>query len=238
MEYSLMDNKVYEKIQKLLRMAEHPNSNEHEAANALRMAQDLLFQNNLTRADIKTDDNQPSSPSGIGKLDITETVGYTWKSTLLGVIARNSLCNTVLSSHDNIIHVFGTYDNVKSVIEMYQWITNELEQIAIRQWTIYKNDGTGREHCRTWKTGFFLGAIHTINERLKENLDTFATGPGSAIVPYNKGLVSDAVKRVFPHLTTIRRSTRSYDGYNTGKMAGNNVRLRPQRKIGNVLALN
>lgn len=230
MDASIMDDRLTDKIRKLLAMAEHPNSNENEAAIALQKAQKLLFENNLTRADIKDTDG-PSTPAGIGKLDITESVGFRWKPVLMNALARNNLCRVIRSSHNNTIHVFGTYDNVLAVMEMYHWIVPELERMAMKGWTAYKADGTGRERAQTWKYGFFLGATDTIERRLAETMREFETGQGHALVPINKALVTDAVKRVFPHLKTSYSSSRSYDGRMAGRQAGNNINLRPTRKL-------
>ena len=101
----------------------------------------------------------------------------------------------------------------------------------------YKADGTGREGARTWKAGFFLGAAEVIGKRLREAMAQFASGPGHALVPFNAGLVKDAVKRVFPHLQKGFISSRSYDGRSAGRQAGGNMALRPHRKLTSTLAL-
>ena len=234
-----MDNSmisdVRDRIAKLLAMAEHPNSNEHEAATAAEMAQRLLLQHNLSRADLATGDT--TGPAGVGKLDIIEAVGYTWKRYLLHTLAVTNLCETVGDTHANTSHLFGTYDNVQAVVEMYRWLVPQLEDIGARSWARYKRDGTGRESARTWKHGFFMGAIKAIYEKMKPTIDEFASGPGHAIVPYNTQLVKDAVRRVYPYTGKSRSSSRSYDGYAAGRQAGGNITLRPQRKLSGVLAL-
>lgn len=231
-----MNNQLSEKIRHLLALAEHENSNEHEAAVAMRKAQELLLQNNLTRADIK-DDGSPATPAGIGKIDIMESVGFSWKRFLLHTLAINNMCQTVSSPRDNTTHIFGAYENVRGVLEMYNWLSPELERIALRAWTAYKRDGTGMESARSWKHGFFMGAIKEINDKLKESMQEFTAGPGRAIVPYNDALVRDAVKRVFPYTTKSRTTTRSYDGMAAGRAAGASINLRPQRKLTGTLAL-
>ena len=59
-----ISDSVLDKIKALLRMAEHPNSNEHEAALALERAQALLFEHNLSRADVMSE-NYNEVPAGI-----------------------------------------------------------------------------------------------------------------------------------------------------------------------------
>lgn len=229
-----MDNKLQDTIKKLLAMAEHTGSNENEAAIALSKAQALLFKHNLTMADIKRD-TQDTTPAGIGKIDIQESQGYSWKSSLINVIANANLCKVIGGSKE--LHIFGTYDNVKSVLEMYYWICPQLSMMAEREYRAYKND-EGSECGRTWKSAFYYGAIATIRSKLQTPFNEFASGPGTAIVVSNDSLVKDAVKRVYPYIRhTTRRVSRGSDGYSSGRTAGNGIRLSPQRKLAGSLLL-
>lgn len=223
---------VANKIRQLFAMAEHPNSNENEAAIALEKAQELLFRHNLTRGDIVSPDNTASTAApGIGKIDGTESDGYVWKRYLLNVIAKNSLCSVVVSPSKKQWHLFGTYDNVKAVLEMYHWITPELERIALTAWREYKANG-GYESARTWKQSFFMGASNTINKRLAESLNTFSQYAGRELVIYNKDAVSTAVRKIFPCLGhASSRYSGSSAGYSAGQRAGSNLHLRPQHKL-------
>lgn len=217
-------------------MADHENSNANEAAIALEKAQNLLFENNLTRADIITSDGQPQ-PNGIGKIEGIETIGYTWRCRLLAHLARANLCKVIRSPSENKWHLFGSYNNVLAVLEMYHWITPELERMAMKAWQQYRYDGTGRENARSWKSSYFVGASETIGNRLQASLNQFEASVGHALVPYNKELLQAAIKRVFPHLVASHYRIGSYDGLATGRRDGNNITLKPQRKLNSVLAL-
>jgi Protein of unknown function (DUF2786) len=234
MEFSMtISDSVLDKIKALLRMAEHPNSNEHEAALALERAQALLFEHNLSRADVMAE-HPNETPAGIGKIDGSETDGYNWKVVLLNTLAKSTLCSMVASTHTKSWHIFGTYDNVQTTLEMYHWVIPQLETMAVNSWLAYD----GYDSCRTFKNGFYMGAIHTIKERLQKPLDDFTNGNGRAIVIYNDKALSTAVNKVFGRVTTTHfGSTRSYDGSNAGKAAGHNVTLTPQRKLTGTLAL-
>ncbi len=226
-----MNDKLTDKIQKLLAMAEHPNSNENEAAVALEKAQALLLEHNLTRADIFTG-NGPDTPAGIGQLTRSETDGYIWKRSLVSVLASANLCSVVGAPSDKAWHLFGNYDNVRAVIEMYNWITLQLVWMANRDFRAYKND-EGTERGQTWKAGFYQGAIVALKERLARPMETFSQGPGHALVIQNKQALQTAIKGVFPHLS--HRSTRgssSNDGRAAGGRAGRDMALTPARKIG------
>lgn len=225
-----------DKIKKLLRMAEHPNSNEHEAAIALERAQKLLLENNLTRESVKLED-APTAQAGIGKVDGTEPHGYAWKTMLIHVIAKANLCTVIQTKRYKQWHLFGARENVLGVLEMFRWVTPQLEEMADRGLRAYKASG-GRENGRTWKTGFYFGATATIKARLQPAMDTFAATTGHELVLVNEALVKAAVLRVYPKMKTgHRRYIRSNDGYLAGREAGAAVRLKAQKPITSARAL-
>ena len=230
-----MNDKLTDKIQHLLAMAEHPNSNEHEAALALERAQALLLEHNLTRADILSPDN--GTPAGIGQLSHTEKDGYTWKRGLVNVLAKSNLCRIIGSPSSKTWHIFGTYDNVRAVLDMYNWITLQLVFMANREYRAYKND-EGTERGQTWKLGFYQGATETIRERLAKPLETFTYGTGKDLVLRNDTSLTEAVKKVFPSLTrSTSYAARSYDGRSAGKAAGRGMTLTPAKRLGSTMAL-
>ena len=231
-----MESKITEKIQQLLSMAEHPNSNENEAAVALEKAQELLLRHNLTRADVMTGGPE-ATPAGIGKLDRTETEGYVWKRSLVSVLAKANLCTVIGTPSQKTWHLFGAYDNVRAVLEMYNWITLQLVFMANREYRAYKND-EGTERGQTWKAGFYQGAIIAIRDRLAKPLEDFTQGAGHALVLRNSTDLKAAVARVYPHLRkSYGGGNRSYDGSSAGRNAGRGMSLSPQRKIGATLSL-
>ena len=226
-----MESKILEKIQALFNMAEHANSNEHEAAIALERAQALLLQHNLTRADIIDTDNE--TPQGIGKIERTESNGYTWKRAMANVLASSNLCKVIGYPHAKKWSLFGSYDNVKAVLEMYDWIIPQLTWLATKGYREYKNDD-GTERGQTWKASFYMGAIIAIKNRLAKPIEDFAQGAGHALVIANKAMLSTAIHKIYPHLTKGRGfSTRGRDGAAAGSAAGNGMQLTPQRRLNN-----
>ena len=220
----MVTDSIIERIQALLRMAEHPNSNEHEAAIALERAQAMLLENNLTRASVNTGPEAATTPDPVGKVE----VGYkvSWESTLLNTIAKANLCRVIGSrAGEHKAHLFGAKGNVLTVLAMFEWVKEQLETVALREWTEYKA-GRGSESSRSWRPAFFLGACLVLQKRLAPPLQAFAAGPGRALVLSNDQRVSLAVKSVFPHLGSSR-TTINYgsDGYGAGQRAGANVRF-------------
>jgi hypothetical protein len=233
-----MENNIIDKIRNLLAMAEHPNSNEHEAAIALGKAQKLLLEHNLVRADVVADGSVDTTPQGIGQIDGMEMHGFNWKSRILNTIALNTLCKVITSAHEHKWHLFGTYTNVRGTLEMYNWIVPELERIAPTEWAKYKKSN-GPESSRTWKAGFFYGATISVRDRLRQPMADFAMGNGRDLVVQNAGDLKKAVDKVYPYVSSRRTSVPgSYDGYQSGKASGATMRLSRQKSMsGGSLAL-
>jgi len=233
----MISETITQKIQHLLAMAEHPNSNPNEAAFAMERAQELLLKHNVTRSQVIDNSQIQETPAGIGVIDRTEANGFSWKSILLNVLAKANLCYVIRTPHENKLHLFGTYDNVKAVLEMFDWIILQMIPMALKGYTDYKNQG-GYESKRSWNTGFYYGVIETIKTRVTPAYQTFANGDGKSLVLYNDKALSTAVHKVFPYTThSSRRVGGGYDGRIAGRIAGKNISFKESRKLSNRLSL-
>jgi len=228
---AMTQDNILTTIQNLFAMAEHETSNENEAAVALQKAQDLLLKHNLSRANIDTAPGIRPVNDAVGKVEVNAVTGWTWRKTLLHVIARNNLCKVIGDNGAKTAHLFGRQDNVRSVLEMYYWVGDQLQKMAPAAFRMYKADG-GRETARTFNAGFFQGACRTIDDRLEKPLEDFKAGSGRSVVLASDTSLKDAVGRVFPHTRTSRSTTRMGDGYVRGKAAGNNVRFGQAAQLG------
>lgn len=234
-----INESILDRARALLHMAEHPNSNPNEASLALQRLQSLLLKHNLDMAQIKDDKQiEPEHLNKVGVIDRTEANGFSWKSILMNQIAVNNLCRVVVTSCKNQIHVFGTYDNVKTVLEMFDWIVIQLIPMAIKARKDYVEQG-GTEHGRTFNTGFYNGAVHTISERLSAGFKEFKQTTGRELVVYNDKALQLSVSKIYPRLShSYGRSIRSSEGIIAGKIAGSNIQFGQSRKIGSRLSLN
>lgn len=225
----MIENGLAEKIKKLLAMAEHPNSNEHEAATALEMAQKLLLEHNLTMESVRGEAAREAT--GIGMVEKYEPDGYVWRWHLVNVIALNNMCRVVGSHDNNKWTLFGTRSNVRSVLEMYSWVNLQLVFMAASKYKEYKADG-GDERPPKWKLGFFTGAISAISERLRKPMEEFtARADCKAIVIRNEEAIKGAVRKVFPFISSGHGLSSSSDGVVYGRQAGNNVEFAPKKQV-------
>jgi hypothetical protein len=220
----MVDDNILHKIRQLFAMAEHETANEHEAATALEKAQALLLRHNLTRATIGTTPEAPTSPS-VGQVKVHEDSGYSWRKNLLHVVAKNNLCQSIGHPDERSSTIFGSQENVRSVLEMYYWVVEQLERMALDEFKAYKLRG-GSEKPEHFKAGFFRGATATINTRLTKPLEEFKYGSGRDLVLVSDKALSLAVGKVFPNTVRSRGSSaRIGDGYYHGKEAGNDIQF-------------
>lgn len=225
-----MDTNLLTRIEALFRLGEHVTSNPHEAAVALGKAQALLLEHNLTRSQVKTGGEAPTT-EGVGKVEIKNDTGHVWRVRLASTIARANLCTVVNDSSNKTTHLFGSQTNVLAVVKMYDWLSKELDFQAVRDWKAYKAD-SGTEASRTWRAAFYDGAIAILRDRLQKPVDAFTQGAGSAIVLANDARVKAARDKVFPFLGQSRHSVRyTSDGYGAGRQAGSRVSFGPQGAI-------
>lgn len=230
----MVEQNVIDKIHALLNMTTGHGCTENEANTAMEKAQALLLAHNLTQADIRVKEH--TIAPGIGQVDKSETEGYAWKVYLMFAISQGNLCKMVSTPQKKTMHLFGTYDNVKASLEMYDWLSGELENRAIKDIKEYRNQG-GTEHGRTWRVSYFRAACREIKDRLAKPLETFAQGNGREVVVYNDKAVGEAVKRVYPRLTHSTSYVRQGDGYGYGKQAGSSISLARQRTLTGRLSL-
>ena len=221
--------KLYELVQKLFALGEHADTPEHEAQNALEKAQAILLKHNLTRAQVIAQ-SPAETPAGIGKIERFEREGYVWKRQLLNVLAQANLCRVIGSPSQKKATLFGSYDNVRAVLEMYEYIVPILSWEANKQFREYKND-EGRERGQTWKASFLYGATQAIKERLQKPIEVFAQGDGKALVVQNTAAVKAAIHKIYPNLTSGRRVIPNGSGYGAGNGTGRGMNLTPTRRL-------
>lgn len=232
-----VSDSVLEKISALLRMAEHPNSNENEAALALERAQALLLKYNLDRSEIGQ--GKQSESLGIVKdVFIEPAEFYQARKQLLHTIAKNNLCKVVGSPLQLKSTLFGSAANIKMVRGMYEWVGEQLDRMVMLNMITYAQ-GVQQPNYRTYWISFYLGACETINVRLQKGMDTFKYGSGRDLVPMVARDLDRAARAEFPYLVKGRANygRENYDGAAAGRRAGNDVTFSRTGQIGGTRAL-
>lgn len=224
---------------------------EAEAASALEKAQELLLRHNLTEQQVRAQaDGTEALRQRVGMQDVDVAAGFKWRASLLAAIARTNLCRVVLSDEGDrgTVHVFGKQDNVRVVLDMWQWVTDQLERlgfVALRDYMQppqqggwdFNDDGSvtrkpwrpkGDESEYLFLAGFYRAAVKRIEYRLESAMRRFEreSEQTRALVVVSGREVGDAVRRVFPRLGTWSgMPNQGRDGMKAGAAAGDRVKL-------------
>lgn len=221
------DETIITRIRHLLALARDAGATQAEAELAMERAQSMLLRHNLDMAQFDAPDR---APEGIGCLDMD--MAEAWRQTLVHVLARGNLCQTVRSGPK--LSLFGRRDNVRAVVEMYLWLVEQLTPAQLRdQRAAAASDR--RHHAAQW----WAGAASAIHERLQANLwPERTTSDTRALIVRNETALSEAVRRIYPYTTNYRSSVQRGSAYYSGQAAGRNASLgRPGRLTGGALAL-
>lgn len=212
----MSNDKVLQKIKKLLALAK--SSNEHEAANALRMAQKLMQEHQLNEQEVKLSE---VSQKAVKRANTAEKQPR-WAALLTGAVTRAFGLEAILSWDKTLgatVIFIGPADRVEIGTYCYEVLAPQLVKAR-----------------RTY--------LNALNKRLKlttktNRADLFAEGWISAVYRQVKALVPTEEEqnllqiykeKHFPSLRTTgiraaEHKQRDLGAYDAGHGAGRNVRL-------------
>ena len=165
-----MDNKIIEKIQKLISLAESPNK--HEAEAAMAKAQELMTKHNIEMQSVEQHDSEYINSISEGYK--RETVEAKYINSLLG---KYFFVRLVSSRRNGLtfLNFIGEKSNVATAMHMRTYFTNVFKAL----WKEYKKE-TGCPNSS--KQSFYMGIMQGFSEKMDEqraNLnDSQAMGAG------------------------------------------------------------
>lgn len=191
-----MDDKIINKIQKLIAKAESAQElgNADEAAAFSAKVSELLTKHNLAKADISTKEEDDVAHTDFSDLDLTRKQGG-WTLGLLQIISEYNFCKLVYHQGYNdkwkvvieSVSIIGAPENVEIVRYLYSMLKNQLESIGKTEWKKYLMDyrktcpfpTSSMQYKKPWKShhtinrgtflkSFYLGANNGINIKLSE----------------------------------------------------------------------
>lgn len=244
-----MDEKIVDKIKKLLRLAESADVN--EAANAAGKAQQMMEAHNIDLAMLPADDDgNPIEEEEVRQFDHDEALHVSarvasWHSQLSHRIAKSNGCSTFLgytfskeqAKYMRTVGIVGRPSDVATVRYLFQYLKAEIDRLC-------KQSAKGKG--RTWANSFRLGAVHEVGRRLKE-AKAEARREARDKVEALDGDQTTALARLDTALARIdqrlndtkswmdenmnlrnlrsRGSQRDWDAYSAGREAGSNISL-------------
>ena len=213
--------KLYDKIQKLLNMA-NGSVQGNEAEVALKMAHDLMEANNITMEEL----DAAGRDKELGKLTqemYQEKAFKIWEKTLMHAIAKLFDCEIVYSKTpgDRKMQqkVIGREGNVRTTTMMYEWIREKGWKDAKQ-----KFGGSSVSACNSYCTG----VANTIWDRVCEMKGSESSSSGWGLVAVNE--VKQYVRELYPLLINKKNHATISDrnAYGNGIIDGNNIGLNKQ----------
>jgi hypothetical protein len=219
-------DRVLDRIQKLLALAENTGATPAEAAVAAEKASNLLFRYNLTIAQVTARSNRPAQGN---ELADSPAIGTgVWRRDLMWAISRPNFCRGVYNSGRRRFKLLGEKSNIEVVQYLYSYLERELERLAREAWRQLPEPERRAQSANTFRADFFEAAVHEIKFRLLRQFQTNqkADGASTALVVTKDRVLDETLAKTFPRLGTDYRAYRgsfSQSGRVAGREAGLSV---------------
>lgn len=212
------NNPVIEKIRKLLALAN--SSNEHEAALAASHAQRLLSEHNLAMADIESE-QKPQSADKV-EAAVSKTLPK-WVRHLSAGVCTAFDCQAVHHPATGKMTFIGIGADVQIAAYTFAFLDRTVRKLCTNYMKHHVSSTIANRHRELMRQSYYLGAISTINARMREQKIQTPVTTG-ALVPVKEGLIRQAMNEI-GNLRTVR-SRKSYinaDAYAKGQTDGRQV---------------
>lgn len=169
----MIDQKIIDKIQKLLNLAEGAEAvgSMAEAENAASKVQALLMQYNLDIETVKASKIQARAEFFDGYVNLSDKQDKResfWVPKLFNAIARHNFCKCFPRQQG--VYIVGEKSQVELVLYIAEQMVAKVRIAEKYAWKIYDAKPEGRwdikEKRGTYRRGFFEGACHGIDQRL------------------------------------------------------------------------
>jgi len=243
-----VNEKIIDKIQKLLRLAESADVN--EAAAAAGKAQQIMEAHNIDLAMLPAEDDGSPVEEEVRQFDGDEALHASarvasWQSQLSHRIAKSNGCSTFLGytfdqaqgKYLRTLGIVGRPSDVATVRYLFQYLKAEIDRLC---------KASARGKGRTWANSFRLGAVHEVGRRLKEakvaardearaKVEALDGDPTTALARLDTALAridqrlnetKDWMKENMNLRSNRARATqRDWDAYSAGREAGSGISL-------------
>lgn len=227
--------KIIDRIKKMMALANCSGAAEGERDNALRMAYNLLAKHNLSMSQVEAHNNTPAEQRESQKATF---VVYPWARQIAGLVGSLFFCNYYFMRSPNgkqADHVFiGKVSNVATAQYMSEFVVKSVCREAAR---LYGSAIAPEARC------FAIGVVRKLNERVTEikaslvkdmQADGKAKGTELALVNIDKAektanalwLAEQGVR--LKTGTNRQKGVTDSDAYHAGKDFGARVSLSPQ----------
>lgn len=224
-----MEEKILDKIKKLLRLSESAEKlgSLDEAATAMAMATELMVKYNIS--EVGNIHNEDKVEHRV--INLNEQFGWNkkhamWMHRLYNIIADHNFCTIVVTTRDSgktqLVYLIGKTSNIEAVEYMVASFINRLKGMQALAWKNYH----GYEKAATFKRGYFSGAVTAIRTKLNaQRVKNEQTHIGlTALVRTNEVALTQKADELFPvnKQKTVRQLS-SNDGRTKGYIDGSRL---------------
>lgn len=210
------DNKIVEKILKLLALGESPNEN--EASLALEKALELMDMHNIRQQDLNL-------PSSIGSADYLSAGRIpTWVKILANSVGKLTGCKPLIHSRNGVkvIRSWGKEENLTVFTHTMDYLVEVCDRL-----TIENGYGKGRAYCTQYRNGLVMRIGQRINQMMMPENST-----EKALVLRSNAIreIEDFFQKTGYKVKTQVLDVESAGGYHHGYKDGGKVNLSKQLK--------
>lgn len=206
------------KIQKLLALAN--SSNEHEAALAAGHVQRLLSEHNLAMADIEAA-HKPDRADTV-ETNVSKILSK-WMRHLSAGVSFAFDCQAIHHPASGKMSFIGVGADVQVAVYTFTYLDRIIRNLCRSYMKQQVSATIANRHRELMRQSYYLGAVSTINARLREQKIQTPITTG-ALVPLKDGLIRQAMNEI-GNLRTVR-SRKSYvnsDAYGKGQVDGTRI---------------
>lgn len=226
----MSDERITEKVAKLLRLAK--SSNPHEAALAAARAQEMIDRYNLSEIALEEAEQRPEEAKAWDEPLFAARSLTSWQKRLAVVLSQHNQCKVVtcsLSRTERAIKIVGTATDVLLVREMFRWCAQEVESLA------YQHRGNGGVWLNNYRIGVTDGIADQLEKQKAATREQLKAESSTALVCIQRSLAVQlqkaaateaAVAKAFPRLRKEYSSVRpNYSARQQGRAAGQRMNL-------------
>lgn len=229
-----MTSEIIEKIKKLLTFkegAERINS-QAEIENATARIQELLLKHNLTLSEVESHETKTKQVFTKHNKEVhLNKVDGDWQLSLGTTIAKNFLCELVVSKKDStnmIFYILGSPENVEIVSQTLDYLIPMIKLMATKAFSnqdLFKKNKFKRDYCK--------GCAMGISKKLKEENARLAAENNKiqSLVISNKEKLNSFMKDEFAKLGSKKSSYNMNEAFASGYRDGQKIDVSPKTKI-------
>jgi hypothetical protein len=203
MEKERVNERIVERLQKVLALMSSPMEGEAQAA--AHKLEELLTLHNLSMADLEM--------KGGSKPDVLEDkhdlgkAAFTWKLNLAEGIAKYYYCHPIVNRYAKTVRFVGRKDNVESLKMLYSWLIDQIKRISGEERKIYMQKNEEHIDPLRWQVNFGIGAVSRLQEMLKEKTERDNQSV-MALVVHHETEISDYMEKQYGYRTDGQKTER------------------------------